>query len=82
MIIYITFVFQQLTLPASLPTACALQFLNERNISHLDLKPQNILLHGSVLKLAGYLTLPPAMFACSCHLYKYLMIKCTFELLI
>lgn len=34
-------------------TACALQFLNERNISHLDLKPQNILLCGSVLKLAG-----------------------------
>jgi len=34
-------------------TACALQFLNERNISHLDLKPQNILLSGSVLKLAG-----------------------------
>lgn len=33
--------------------ACALQFLNERNISHLDLKPQNILLSGSVLKLAG-----------------------------
>ncbi|KAJ4918360.1 hypothetical protein JOQ06_021613 [Pogonophryne albipinna] len=33
--------------------ACALQFLNERNISHLDLKPQNILLSGSILKLAG-----------------------------
>ncbi|XP_056881370.1 serine/threonine-protein kinase ULK3 isoform X5 [Takifugu flavidus] len=32
--------------------ACALQFLHERNISHLDLKPQNILLCGSVLKLA------------------------------
>nr|XP_015199055.1 PREDICTED: serine/threonine-protein kinase ULK3 isoform X2 [Lepisosteus oculatus] len=32
--------------------ACALQFLHERNISHLDLKPQNILLSGSVLKLA------------------------------
>lgn len=37
----------------SAQTACALQFLNERNISHLDLKPQNILLSGSVLKLAG-----------------------------
>ncbi|KAM6981401.1 serine/threonine-protein kinase ULK3 [Aplochiton taeniatus] len=34
--------------------ACALQFLNERNISHLDLKPQNILLSGSVLKLADF----------------------------
>uniref|UniRef100_I3J457 Serine/threonine-protein kinase ULK3 n=1 Tax=Oreochromis niloticus TaxID=8128 RepID=I3J457_ORENI len=31
--------------------ACALQFLHERNISHLDLKPQNILLSGSILKL-------------------------------
>lgn len=38
-------------------TACALQFLHERNISHLDLKPQNILLSGSVLKLAGDLIL-------------------------
>lgn len=37
----------------SVQTACALQFLHERNISHLDLKPQNILLSGSVLKLAG-----------------------------
>lgn len=37
-------------------TACALQFLHERNISHLDLKPQNILLSGCVLKLAGKLT--------------------------
>ncbi|XP_029354887.1 serine/threonine-protein kinase ULK3 isoform X3 [Echeneis naucrates] len=34
--------------------ACALQFLNERNISHLDLKPQNILLSGSDLKLADF----------------------------
>ncbi|KAL3065035.1 hypothetical protein OYC64_015256 [Pagothenia borchgrevinki] len=34
--------------------ACALQFLNERNISHLDLKPQNILLSGSILKLADF----------------------------
>ncbi|KAM9764962.1 serine/threonine-protein kinase ULK3 [Menidia menidia] len=34
--------------------ACALKFLNERNISHLDLKPQNILLSGSVLKLADF----------------------------
>ncbi|XP_056881366.1 serine/threonine-protein kinase ULK3 isoform X1 [Takifugu flavidus] len=34
--------------------ACALQFLHERNISHLDLKPQNILLCGSVLKLADF----------------------------
>ncbi|XP_068166794.1 serine/threonine-protein kinase ULK3 [Antennarius striatus] len=34
--------------------ACALQFLHERNISHLDLKPQNILLNGSVLKLADF----------------------------
>ncbi|XP_070985929.1 serine/threonine-protein kinase ULK3-like isoform X2 [Oncorhynchus clarkii lewisi] len=33
--------------------ACALQFLHNHNISHLDLKPQNILLSGSVLKLAG-----------------------------
>lgn len=33
--------------------ACALKFLHERNISHLDLKPQNILLSGNVLKLAG-----------------------------
>ncbi|XP_041081987.1 serine/threonine-protein kinase ULK3 isoform X2 [Polyodon spathula] len=32
--------------------ACALQFLHERNISHLDLKPQNILLNGGLLKLA------------------------------
>ncbi|XP_067246795.1 serine/threonine-protein kinase ULK3 isoform X2 [Chanodichthys erythropterus] len=32
--------------------ACALQFLHEKNISHLDLKPQNILLSGNVLKLA------------------------------
>ncbi|XP_056134966.1 serine/threonine-protein kinase ULK3 [Lampris incognitus] len=34
--------------------ACALQFLHERNISHLDLKPQNILLSGAVLKLADF----------------------------
>ncbi|KAK7913522.1 hypothetical protein WMY93_013733 [Mugilogobius chulae] len=34
--------------------ACALQFLHEKNISHLDLKPQNILLSGSVLKLADF----------------------------
>ncbi|XP_057707267.1 serine/threonine-protein kinase ULK3 isoform X2 [Corythoichthys intestinalis] len=34
--------------------ACALQFLHDRNISHLDLKPQNILLCGSVLKLADF----------------------------
>ncbi|XP_067105073.1 serine/threonine-protein kinase ULK3 isoform X2 [Osmerus mordax] len=34
--------------------ACALQFLHERNICHLDLKPQNILLCGSVLKLADF----------------------------
>ncbi|XP_062245326.1 serine/threonine-protein kinase ULK3 isoform X2 [Platichthys flesus] len=34
--------------------ACALQFLHERNISHLDLKPQNILLSGSALKLADF----------------------------
>lgn len=33
--------------------ACALQFLHERNISHLDLKPQNILLSGNTLKLSG-----------------------------
>ncbi|XP_031687046.1 serine/threonine-protein kinase ULK3 isoform X4 [Oncorhynchus kisutch] len=32
--------------------ACALQYLHNHNISHLDLKPQNILLSGSVLKLA------------------------------
>ncbi|KPP66494.1 serine/threonine-protein kinase ULK3-like, partial [Scleropages formosus] len=30
------------------------RFLHERNISHLDLKPQNILLSGSVLKLADF----------------------------
>ncbi|XP_070985931.1 serine/threonine-protein kinase ULK3-like isoform X4 [Oncorhynchus clarkii lewisi] len=34
--------------------ACALQFLHNHNISHLDLKPQNILLSGSVLKLADF----------------------------
>ncbi|KAK1157884.1 serine/threonine-protein kinase ULK3 isoform X1 [Acipenser oxyrinchus oxyrinchus] len=34
--------------------ACALQFLHERNISHLDLKPQNILLSGGLLKLADF----------------------------
>ncbi|XP_030622212.1 serine/threonine-protein kinase ULK3 [Chanos chanos] len=34
--------------------ACALQFLHERNISHLDLKPQNILLSGNGLKLADF----------------------------
>lgn len=34
--------------------ACALQFLHERNISHLDLKPQNILLSGNMLKLADF----------------------------
>ncbi|KAK3549180.1 hypothetical protein QTP70_034099 [Hemibagrus guttatus] len=34
--------------------ACALKFLHERNISHLDLKPQNILLSGNVLKLADF----------------------------
>lgn len=34
--------------------ACALQFLHERNISHLDLKPQNILLNGGLLKLADF----------------------------
>ncbi|CAF87533.1 unnamed protein product, partial [Tetraodon nigroviridis] len=41
--------------------ACALQFLHERNISHLDLKPQNILLCGSVLKLAGAAELRPRL---------------------
>ncbi|XP_051513005.1 serine/threonine-protein kinase ULK3-like [Myxocyprinus asiaticus] len=34
--------------------ACALQFLHEKNISHLDLKPQNILLSGNTLKLADF----------------------------
>ncbi|XP_056333980.1 serine/threonine-protein kinase ULK3 [Danio aesculapii] len=34
--------------------ACALQFLHEKNISHLDLKPQNILLSGNMLKLADF----------------------------
>ncbi|TSK38389.1 Serine/threonine-protein kinase ULK3 [Bagarius yarrelli] len=34
--------------------ACALKFLHEKNISHLDLKPQNILLSGTVLKLADF----------------------------
>ncbi|XP_060780143.1 serine/threonine-protein kinase ULK3 isoform X1 [Neoarius graeffei] len=34
--------------------ACALKFLHEKNISHLDLKPQNILLSGNVLKLADF----------------------------
>uniref|UniRef100_A0A3B1IPN3 Serine/threonine-protein kinase ULK3 n=2 Tax=Astyanax mexicanus TaxID=7994 RepID=A0A3B1IPN3_ASTMX len=34
--------------------ACSLKFLHEKNISHLDLKPQNILLSGSVLKLADF----------------------------
>lgn len=39
-----------------LPSASALKFLHERNISHLDLKPQNILLSSLEkphLKLAG-----------------------------
>ncbi|MBN3289584.1 ULK3 kinase, partial [Polypterus senegalus] len=34
--------------------ASALKFLHERNISHLDLKPQNILLSGGMLKLADF----------------------------
>ncbi|XP_059768748.1 serine/threonine-protein kinase ULK3 isoform X4 [Balaenoptera ricei] len=48
--------------------ASALQFLHERNVSHLDLKPQNILLSSLEkphLKLAGTLALhstcPPGM---------------------
>lgn len=47
------FCHHYLVVCVSVQTACALQFLHERNISHLDLKPQNILLSGSVLKLAG-----------------------------
>ncbi|TRZ03062.1 hypothetical protein DNTS_029718 [Danionella cerebrum] len=34
--------------------ACALQFLHERNIAHLDLKPQNMLLSGNLLKLGDF----------------------------
>lgn len=49
----IAFIFYPELLHLSTKTACALQFLHERNISHLDLKPQNILLSGSILKLAG-----------------------------
>lgn len=52
----IAFIFYPELLHLSTKTACALQFLHERNISHLDLKPQNILLSGSILKLAGALT--------------------------
>ncbi|KAH0619900.1 hypothetical protein JD844_014297 [Phrynosoma platyrhinos] len=40
-----------------IPTACALKFLHDKNISHLDLKPQNILLSSldkPHLKLAGW----------------------------
>lgn len=50
---YTFFCHLNLVVCVSVQTACALQFLHERNISHLDLKPQNILLSGSVLKLAG-----------------------------
>lgn len=44
------------SLAGSCSSASALQFLHERNISHLDLKPQNILLSSldrPHLKLAG-----------------------------
>jgi len=34
--------------------ALALQFLRSQNIAHMDLKPQNILLQGHVLKLADF----------------------------
>lgn len=46
----------ELSLCGSHSSASALQFLHERSISHLDLKPQNILLSSLEkphLKLAG-----------------------------
>lgn len=52
-LVILCFCHLNLVVCVSVQTACALQFLHERNISHLDLKPQNILLSGSVLKLAG-----------------------------
>ena len=42
------------------------QYLRSENISHMDLKPQNILLNGKVLKLADFgfaQHLSPGMFA-------------------
>lgn len=77
LIIFSYFVYVYWSVSAQ--TACALQFLHDRNISHLDLKPQNILLSGSVLKLAGNLTDPQTLTLACKHTLIYMWLRSFYD---